>query len=92
MKWKWKMAPLETKVIFQAPIFHFHDDGRKGSRKQLHQLPYSKATAHPHVGYSIAGWHDWIRCALGWVIFTQQNIWNGPILARKPTGFDNFKT
>ncbi len=24
------MFPLETKVIFQAPIFHFHDYGRKG--------------------------------------------------------------
>ena len=26
---QWKMAPLETKVIFQAPMFHFHDYGRK---------------------------------------------------------------
>ncbi len=25
------MAPLETKVIFQAPIFHFHDYGRKAN-------------------------------------------------------------
>ena len=25
--WKWKMAPLETKLIFQGPIFHFHDYG-----------------------------------------------------------------
>ena len=25
------MAPLETKIIFQAPIFHFHDYGRKGN-------------------------------------------------------------
>ncbi len=27
--WKWKMVSLETKVIFQATIFHFHDYGRK---------------------------------------------------------------
>ena len=26
------MAPLETKLIFQAPIFHFHDYGRKGRK------------------------------------------------------------
>ena len=25
------MACLETKIIFQAPIFHFHDYGRKGN-------------------------------------------------------------
>ncbi len=29
------MAPLETKVIFQAPIFHFHDYGRKGTPIRL---------------------------------------------------------
>ena len=23
--WKWKMAPLETKLTLQGPIFHFHD-------------------------------------------------------------------
>ena len=29
------MAPLETKVIFQAPIFHFHDYGRKGNKSMV---------------------------------------------------------
>ena len=28
--WKWKMDPLETKLILQGPSFHFHDYGRKG--------------------------------------------------------------
>ena len=27
------MAPLETKLIFQGPIFHFHDYGRKGLKQ-----------------------------------------------------------
>ena len=28
------MAPLETKLIFQGPIFHFHDYGRKCNTSQ----------------------------------------------------------
>ena len=34
------MAPLETKLIFQGPIFHFHDYGRKShmSSKFLEEL------------------------------------------------------
>ena len=30
------MAHLETKHIFQDPIFHFHDYGRKGSLQTIH--------------------------------------------------------
>ena len=30
---QWKMAPLETKVIFQAPMFHFHDYGSQRPSK-----------------------------------------------------------
>ena len=32
--WKWKIAYLETKHIFQDPIFHFHDYGRKSRKSQ----------------------------------------------------------
>ena len=34
ISWKLKMPPWETKVIFQAPMFHFHDYGRKGKPKK----------------------------------------------------------
>ena len=33
---QWKMAPLETKVIFQATIFHFHNYVRKGKWNLLY--------------------------------------------------------
>ena len=36
--WKWKMDPLETKLIFQGPISHFHDYGRKGNLLYLSKL------------------------------------------------------
>ena len=29
------MAPLETELIFQGPIFHFHDYGRKGTLPEV---------------------------------------------------------
>ena len=32
-------GPLETKVIFQAPIFHFHDYGRKGTVPAVYTSP-----------------------------------------------------
>ena len=33
------MAPLETKVIFQAPILHFHDYERKGTLPKFNIAP-----------------------------------------------------
>ncbi len=45
--WKWKMAPLETKAIFQAP-FHFHDCGRKGNHiLQVGQYIFVNTLSNP---------------------------------------------
>ena len=31
---QWKMAVFERYLLLEGPIFHFHDDGRKGILKK----------------------------------------------------------
>ena len=67
-------GPLETKVIFQAPIFHFHDYGRKGNVVEpCCELPFSNTSG--------GGWLLQIRHSY----FSNPKIFQAhPVLFRLP--------
>ena len=74
------MTILETQLIFQGPVFHFHDYGRKG-KNQPSNLP---AINLSHRSFTILSWPSMVT----WRMSRKHHHWRDPpsiAISRRPS-------